>query len=252
MQHIAVAPDHLFFLTGGDDGCVKVWDTGRLERNIAHRSRQTHRHANEAKITAFCFIEHTHSFISCASDGAINVVRVECIQSGGSVRYGKLRLLREYQLPKGEIAIWYRSFQDRDQLHPDYLRRIESRDTSHRSTNDENLIHVGQSCSPWHSDLLLCGPEAKLVVTGNFPWGSGSLGFTLQGSFESLGCARGCDQSIAFVSTLPKAEADGYVWQVVAARARSQYGMLRKTQCREVYRAGGSQRWAKRIRTLAS
>jgi len=106
VHHIAVAPDNLFFLTGGDDGCVKVWDTGRLERNIAYRSRQTHKHANDAQITALCFVENTHSFISCGSDGSINVVRVECIQANGTVRYSKLRVLREYQLPKGEMAIW--------------------------------------------------------------------------------------------------------------------------------------------------
>jgi phosphoinositide-3-kinase regulatory subunit 4 len=106
VRHIAVAPDHVFFLTGGDDGCVKVWDTGRLERNIAHRSRQTHKHANDAKITALCFVEQTHSFISCASDGSINVVRVDCLQSGGSVRYGKLKEVREYHLPKDEFAVW--------------------------------------------------------------------------------------------------------------------------------------------------
>ncbi|KAG0652896.1 Serine threonine-kinase ppk19 [Hyphodiscus hymeniophilus] len=106
VKHIAVAPDHVFFLTGGDDGCVKIWDTGRLERNIAHRSRQTHQHANDANITALCFVEQTHSFISCASDGSINVVRVDCLQTAGSVRYNKSKLVREYQLPKDEFAIW--------------------------------------------------------------------------------------------------------------------------------------------------
>ena len=106
VRHIAVAPDHIFFLTGGDDGSVKVWDTARLERNITHRSRQVHKHGNGSQITALCFVDHTHSFISCASDGSVNVVRVECVQSGGSVRYGKLRLLREYQLPPSEVAVW--------------------------------------------------------------------------------------------------------------------------------------------------
>ncbi|KAM0311405.1 hypothetical protein ACHAO8_007200 [Botrytis cinerea] len=110
IHHIAVAPDHVFFLTGGDDGCVKVWDTGRLERNIAHRSRQTHKHADGAKVTALCFVEHTHSFVSCGSDGSINVVKVDFVQSGGVGRYSKLRLLREYKLPKDEFAIWAEHF----------------------------------------------------------------------------------------------------------------------------------------------
>lgn len=104
IHHVAVAPDHMFFLTGGDDGCVKMWDTSRLERNIAHKSKNTHKHP-DAKITALCFVEHTHTFISCASDGSINVVRVDAIQSGGSVRYSKPRVMRDYQLPAGEMAI---------------------------------------------------------------------------------------------------------------------------------------------------
>ncbi|KAH8808870.1 hypothetical protein F5884DRAFT_834380 [Xylogone sp. PMI_703] len=106
IHHIAVAPDHVFFVTGGDDGCVKVWDTSRLERNIAHRSRQTHRHANGAKITGLCFVQQTHCFISCGSDGSINVVRVDCLQSSSAVKYGKLRVLREHMLPDGEYALW--------------------------------------------------------------------------------------------------------------------------------------------------
>ncbi|KAH8594390.1 hypothetical protein B0O99DRAFT_687625 [Bisporella sp. PMI_857] len=110
IKHISVAPDHVFFLTGGDDGCVKIWDTGRLERNITHRSRQTHKHADGAKISALCFVEQTHSFVSCASDGSINVVRVDCTQGGGIVKYGKARLLREYHLPKDEFAIWSEHF----------------------------------------------------------------------------------------------------------------------------------------------
>jgi phosphoinositide-3-kinase regulatory subunit 4 len=110
LHHIAIAPDHMFFLTGGDDGCVKVWDTGRLENNIAHKSRATHKHATGSRVTALCFVENTHSFISCATDGTINVVRVDVAQHGGLLRYGKLRLVREYQLPKGEIAVWSVNF----------------------------------------------------------------------------------------------------------------------------------------------
>ncbi|CAN8102358.1 unnamed protein product [Discula destructiva] len=112
VSRIAVSPDHVFFVTGGADGTVKVWDTARLERNIAHRSRQSHRHAPDAKVTALCFIENTHCFISCASDGSVHVVKVELAIAGGVARYNKLRLLREYQLPgaDGEFAVWCEHF----------------------------------------------------------------------------------------------------------------------------------------------
>ncbi|KAK2627748.1 hypothetical protein QTJ16_002394 [Diplocarpon rosae] len=130
VHHIAVAPDHLFFLTGGDDGYVKVWDTGRLERNIAHRSRQTHKHAHGAQITALCFVENTHSFISCGSDSSINVVRVECLQANGTVRYSKLRVLRDHQLPKGEIAVCSDHF------------KIETNSTLLVATNRSRVIAI--------------------------------------------------------------------------------------------------------------
>lgn len=110
VSRVAVSPDHVFFITGGYDGSVRVWDTARLERNITHRSRQTHRHAADAKVLALCFIENTHCFVSCASDGSVHVVKVDTVTASGVVRYGKLRLLREYQLPEGERAIWCEHF----------------------------------------------------------------------------------------------------------------------------------------------
>jgi phosphoinositide-3-kinase, regulatory subunit 4 len=108
VHRVVVAPDHVFFITGGDDGTVKVWDTARLERNIAHHSRKTHKHAAGAKITSLCFVENTHCFVSCASDGTVNVVKVDYVYSGGVAtgRYGQLRVLREYQLPEDEFATW--------------------------------------------------------------------------------------------------------------------------------------------------
>ena len=110
INRIVVAPDHQFFLTAGDDGCVKVWDTARLERSITHRSRLTHRHAPGAKVMAVCFIESTHSFVSCASDGSVHVLKVESMLNQHVWRYPRLRLLREYQLVDGEYAVWCEHF----------------------------------------------------------------------------------------------------------------------------------------------
>ena len=110
INRIAVAPDHQFFLTGGDDGCVRVWDTARLERSVINRSRLTHRHGQNAKVVALCFIENTHCFVSCATDGSVHIIKVESTPSTGQIRYTKLRLLREYQLVDGEYAVWCEHF----------------------------------------------------------------------------------------------------------------------------------------------
>ncbi|KAL2111613.1 hypothetical protein VUR80DRAFT_9745 [Thermomyces stellatus] len=110
INRIVASPDHLFFITGSDDGTVKVWDTGRLERSVTHRSRQTHRHAAGSRVLALCFVENTHTFVSCADDGAVHVVKVDTARASGTLRYTKLRLLREHQLPAGEHAVWAEHF----------------------------------------------------------------------------------------------------------------------------------------------
>ncbi len=124
INRVVPSPDHLFFITGGDDGCVKVWDSARLERNVTHRSRQTHRHAPGARVVALCFIENTHTFVSCTTDGRVHVVKVDTVTTGtngpamtATTKYVRLRLLREYQLPAGEHAVWCEHFRQ-DLLAP--------------------------------------------------------------------------------------------------------------------------------------
>ncbi|KAK7526993.1 uncharacterized protein IWZ02DRAFT_445112 [Phyllosticta citriasiana] len=110
VSRVLVSPDHAFFITGSDDGTVKVWDSFRLERNITHRSRATHKQGDNVKITSLCFVENTHCFISAGSDGSIQVVKVDYseIQSGTTIstRYGKLKLLRSHNLPQDTYATW--------------------------------------------------------------------------------------------------------------------------------------------------
>ena len=110
INRVLPSPDHNFFITAADDGSVKVWDTLRLERNLVHRSRQTHKHADGAKIKCIAFVENTHTFISCATDGSINVVKVDYTRIGDSSRYGKLQVLRDYKLPNNEYALWVDHF----------------------------------------------------------------------------------------------------------------------------------------------
>lgn len=106
INRVIPSPDHSFFITGSDDGTVKIWDTLRLERNLTHRSRQTHSHAQGVKVKCLCFVENTHTFISGATDGSINVVKVDHTLVGDTSKYGRLRIVRDYQLPEGEHAVW--------------------------------------------------------------------------------------------------------------------------------------------------
>ncbi|KKK12764.1 hypothetical protein P175DRAFT_0454689 [Aspergillus ochraceoroseus IBT 24754] len=115
VNRVVVAPDHAFFITASDDGSVKIWDTTRLEKNLTPRSRQTYRHSAEAKVKALTFVENTHTFVSAATDGSIHAVKVDYHNSNGTVRYGKLQLVREYQLPVAddgspEYAVWMEHF----------------------------------------------------------------------------------------------------------------------------------------------
>lgn len=120
VNRIAVPPDHSFFVTASDDGTVKIWDTTRLERNLTPRSRQTHRHASGTRVKALTFVENTYTFVSGATDGSIHAVRVDYQKVNETARYGKLQIVREYQLPAGEngspeYAVWMEHFRDEGQ-----------------------------------------------------------------------------------------------------------------------------------------
>jgi phosphoinositide-3-kinase regulatory subunit 4 len=82
VTRILVSPDQGFFISGSDDGCVKIWDTSRLERNITRRSRQTYRLGEDVKVTSLVFVEQTYSFIATGSDGSVHVV-TEALNLGG-------------------------------------------------------------------------------------------------------------------------------------------------------------------------
>ncbi|KAE8147277.1 hypothetical protein BDV25DRAFT_142918 [Aspergillus avenaceus] len=115
INRVVVAPDHAFFVTASDDGTAKIWDTSRLEKNMTPRSRQTYRHSTDAKVKTLAFVENTHTFISGATDGSIHAVKVDYHNVNENVRYGKLQLVREYQLPTGEdgsaeYAVWIEHF----------------------------------------------------------------------------------------------------------------------------------------------
>jgi phosphoinositide-3-kinase regulatory subunit 4 len=113
VTRILVSPDQTFFISCSDDGCVKIWDTSRLERNITRRSRQTYRLGEDVRVTSLVFVEQTYSFVATGSDGSVHVVRVDYHQNqDGTAKFGRPRLLREYQLSAGDQAVWSEHYND--------------------------------------------------------------------------------------------------------------------------------------------
>lgn len=110
VNRVVVASDHNFFVTGSDDGTVKVWDSSRLEKNVAFKARQTYKHAQGVKVKALCFVENTRCFVSAATDGSVHVVKVDFQLTGQAAKYGKLKVMRNWQLPEKEYAVWVEHF----------------------------------------------------------------------------------------------------------------------------------------------
>jgi phosphoinositide-3-kinase regulatory subunit 4 len=81
VNQLAVSPDSRFFVSGSDDGTVKVWDCRRLERDVCVGSQRTWS-SQSGCITAVAICERTHSVASASDDGSVRVFRVE---TGGTV-----------------------------------------------------------------------------------------------------------------------------------------------------------------------
>lgn len=238
ISRVAVSPDHVFFITGGHDGTVKVWDTARLERNITHRSRQTHVHADGAKVLALCFIESTHCFVSCASDGSVHVVKVDTITAGGVVRYGKLRLLREYQLPAGEYAVWCEHFkQDSNSVLVLATNRSRILGIDLRTMALlyclENPLHHGMPtclCIDRKRNWLCVGTAHGVIDLWDlrFKMRLKAWGIPAKGAIHRLCIHPTKGRGKWICASGGTGQGEVTVWD------------LEKTICREVYRAGGS------------
>lgn len=71
---IDVSPDHNFFITGDDDGQLKVWDTMRLERNVTQSSALSV--DLESPIVKIKFLSTHYSFAVALKDGSIKVIKI--------------------------------------------------------------------------------------------------------------------------------------------------------------------------------
>ncbi|KAG5763443.1 hypothetical protein H9Q72_008469 [Fusarium xylarioides] len=238
INRVLPSPDHVFFITGGDDGTVRVWDTARLERNITHRSRQLHKHGDNTRVVALCFVENSHCFVSCASDGTVHVVKVDTVSAGGVVRYGKLRVLREYQLSDGEFAVWCEHFRQESNsilviaTNRSRILGIDLRTMSILYTL-ENPVHHGTPtcfCVDRKRNWLCVGTSHGVVDLWDLRFKMRLKGWGLPGKGSiyriCIHPTKGRGKWICISGGTGQGEVT--VWD------------LEKNVCREIYRTGGS------------
>lgn len=238
INRVLPSPDHLFFITGSDDGSVKVWDSSRLERNVTHRARQTHRHAPGARVVSLCFIENTHTFISCATDGRVHVVKVDTAVTSGATKYIRLRLLREYQLPADEYAVWCEHF--KQELNSVLLlatnrSRVLGIDLRTMTLLYvlENPVHHGTPtcfCVDRKRNWLLLGTSHGVLDLWDLRFKMRLKGWGLPG------------KSAIYRLSLHPSKGRGKWACVVGGGGVGEMTVwdIEKTQCREIYRTGGS------------
>lgn len=240
INRVVISPDHRFFLTASEDGTVKVWDGARLEKNLAHRSRQTHNHSVGAKVKCITFVENTHTFLSAATDGSVHAVKVDLATTGGTTKYGKLRLLRNYQLPDGEYAIWCEHF--RADSHSILLMatnasRIHALDLRTMSIlyTLENPIHHGTPtcfCLDKKHTWLLVGTSHGVLDLWDLRFRLRLKAWGLSGATPihrlHIHPLKGRGRWVCVAGGTGQNEIT--VWDIASANV----------QCREVYRAGGN------------
>jgi phosphoinositide-3-kinase regulatory subunit 4 len=121
VRRILVVSDQTFFITGSDDGTVKVWDPSRFERHLSLGARQTYNLGEGVTVTSLCFVEQTYCFVATGSDGSVHVVKVKFHEdkeedNKGDIvvtrKFSRPRMLREYQLPEGDYVTWTDHYND--------------------------------------------------------------------------------------------------------------------------------------------
>uniref|UniRef100_A0A0D9VUQ3 non-specific serine/threonine protein kinase n=1 Tax=Leersia perrieri TaxID=77586 RepID=A0A0D9VUQ3_9ORYZ len=83
VNDIAVSNDNTFFVTASDDSSIKIWDTRKLEKDIAFRSRLTYS-LGSSRAVCTTMLHGTPQVIVGASDGTLHLFSVDCTRGVGN------------------------------------------------------------------------------------------------------------------------------------------------------------------------
>eukprot|EP00127_Corallochytrium_limacisporum_P003996 Clim_evm45s156 gene=Clim_evmTU45s156 len=88
INHLVVNPhDNSYFLTGSNDGTVKLWDVRMIEKRTSGRSRTTYDGLKSGRVTHVAVIEHGSQFVGSNNNGKMHVVDVLTNSKMGKIDY---------------------------------------------------------------------------------------------------------------------------------------------------------------------
>ncbi|KAL6911969.1 hypothetical protein ACP4OV_000774 [Aristida adscensionis] len=104
VNDITVSNDNTFFVTASDDSSIKIWDTRKLEKDIAFRSRLTYS-LGTSRALCTTMIHGTSQVVAGASDGTLHLFSVDCARGVGSVveRYSGIVGVKRKDMKEGAI-----------------------------------------------------------------------------------------------------------------------------------------------------
>ncbi|XP_034577641.1 serine/threonine-protein kinase VPS15 isoform X2 [Setaria viridis] len=104
VNDIAVSNDNTFFVTASDDSSIKIWDTRKLEKDIAFRSRLTYS-MGTSRALCTTMVRGTSQVAVGASDGTLHLFSVDCARGVGSVveRYSGIVDVKRNDIKEGAI-----------------------------------------------------------------------------------------------------------------------------------------------------
>ncbi|CCG81606.1 putative Protein kinase [Taphrina deformans PYCC 5710] len=240
-EHIAaincvrVAPDHTFFVTCSDDGTIKLWESGKLERNVTNRARHTYRGLAGSKVKCVTFLENSYCIAAASDQGIIHVIECKQAQTHGSEAKG-MKFLKSYDLPPQENVLEMIHVMQ-DQVSTLLVTTTKSRilaidlQKMCLSYALQNPVHHGtisSLCTNDRKTWLLLGTSRGILDLWDlrFRLKVKSIGLPTAGKVNDL-CLHPCRGGGRWVCVVTAGSTEITVWDI------------EKSVCREVYRPFG-------------